>query len=172
MHLLSRLFSVFSLFHHQSFRALWHVTLTAGWQGSPPAGTFRNSWLPLALCLFRVLAGAGMRGEGGWERGWGAQRGPWLSPGPTWSLEECVWSSWSSWTRCSCEVLVQQRYRHQRPAPGGAGAGPPCTRLDGHFRPCLTGNCSGEAPGARSRGDEPWQGPPGVPRGHRQLLLE
>ncbi|XP_068828902.1 LOW QUALITY PROTEIN: SCO-spondin-like [Capricornis sumatraensis] len=59
-------------------------------------------------------------------------------------LEECVWSSWSGWTRCSCEVLVQQRYRHQRPAPGGAGAeaGPPCTRLDGHFRPCLIGNCS------------------------------
>ncbi|KAJ1063464.1 hypothetical protein K5549_021073, partial [Capra hircus] len=57
-------------------------------------------------------------------------------------LEECVWSSWSGWTRCSCEVLVQQRYRHQRPAPRGAGAGPPCTRLDGHFRPCLIGNCS------------------------------
>ncbi|XP_039109837.1 SCO-spondin-like [Hyaena hyaena] len=61
-------------------------------------------------------------------------------PGPC--LEECVWSSWSSWTRCSCRVLVQQRYRHQGAAPGGAGAGPPCTRLDGHFRPCPIGNCS------------------------------
>ncbi|XP_045352374.1 SCO-spondin-like [Leopardus geoffroyi] len=63
-------------------------------------------------------------------------------PGPC--LEECVWSGWSSWTRCSCRVLVQQRYRHQGPAPGGAGtgAGPPCTRLDGHFRPCPLGNCS------------------------------
>ncbi|XP_053409722.1 SCO-spondin-like [Nycticebus coucang] len=57
-------------------------------------------------------------------------------------LEECVWSSWSSWTRCSCQVLVQQRYRHQSPAPGRAGTGTLCTRLDGHFRPCLTGNCS------------------------------
>ncbi|GAB5568912.1 otogelin-like protein [Prionailurus iriomotensis] len=58
--------------------------------------------------------------------------------------QECVWNSWSSWTRCSCRVLVQQRYRHQGPAPGGAGtgAGPPCTRLDGHFRPCPLGNCS------------------------------
>ncbi|OWK06839.1 SSPO [Cervus elaphus hippelaphus] len=57
-------------------------------------------------------------------------------------LEECLWSSWSGWTRCSCQVLVQQRYRHQRPAPGGAGVGAPCTQLDGHFRPCLIGNCS------------------------------
>nr|XP_044630662.1 SCO-spondin [Equus asinus] len=57
-------------------------------------------------------------------------------------LEECVWSSWSSWTRCSCQVLVQQRYRHQGPAPGRAREGPPCTRLDGHFRPCLISNCS------------------------------
>ncbi|XP_004594559.2 SCO-spondin [Ochotona princeps] len=57
-------------------------------------------------------------------------------------LEECVWSSWSSWTRCSCQVPVQQRYRHQSPTPGGAGAGTPCTRLDGHFRPCVTSNCS------------------------------
>ncbi|XP_011385501.1 SCO-spondin-like, partial [Pteropus vampyrus] len=65
-------------------------------------------------------------------------------PGPC--LEECVWSSWSSWTRCSCQVLVQQRYRHQRPVPGGAGEGALCTRLDGHFRPCLIGNCS-DAPG-------------------------
>ena len=102
-----------------------------------------------------------MRGEGWWERGWGARRGRWLSPGPPRSLEECLWSSWSGWTRCSCQVLVQQRYRHQRPAPGGAGAGAPCTRLDGHFRPCLSGNCSGEAPGARSRGAKPWQGPRG-----------
>uniref|UniRef100_A0A8D0TL61 SCO-spondin n=1 Tax=Sus scrofa TaxID=9823 RepID=A0A8D0TL61_PIG len=61
-------------------------------------------------------------------------------PGPC--LEECVWSSWSSWTRCSCQVLVQQRYRHQRPARRGAGEGPPCTQLDGHFRPCLIVNCS------------------------------
>ncbi|XP_008583107.1 PREDICTED: SCO-spondin, partial [Galeopterus variegatus] len=61
-------------------------------------------------------------------------------PGPC--PEQCVWSSWSSWTRCSCQVLVQQRYRHQGPAPGGAGEGPPCTRLDGHFRPCLLRNCS------------------------------
>ncbi|XP_048069099.1 SCO-spondin [Ursus arctos] len=63
-------------------------------------------------------------------------------PGPC--PEECVWSSWSSWTRCSCQVLVQQRYRHQHPAPGavGAGAGSPCTRLDGHFRPCPVANCS------------------------------
>lgn len=86
-----------------------------------------------------------------------------LSDGPTfppWPLEECVWSSWSSWTRCSCQVLVQQRYRHQRPAPRGAGEGTTCTRLDGHFRPCLSGNCSGEAPGARSQEAEPWQGLP------------
>uniref|UniRef100_A0A8D2ECW6 SCO-spondin n=1 Tax=Theropithecus gelada TaxID=9565 RepID=A0A8D2ECW6_THEGE len=61
-------------------------------------------------------------------------------PGPC--PEECVWSSWSSWTRCSCRVLVQQRYRHQGPASQGARAGAPCTRLDGHFRPCLIGNCS------------------------------
>ncbi|XP_016050982.1 PREDICTED: SCO-spondin [Miniopterus natalensis] len=57
-------------------------------------------------------------------------------------LEECMWSSWSSWTQCSCQVPVQQRYRHQRPAPGGMGEEPPCTRLDGYFRPCLIGNCS------------------------------
>nr|XP_045016023.1 SCO-spondin [Jaculus jaculus] len=57
-------------------------------------------------------------------------------------LEDCVWSSWSGWTRCSCQVLVQQRYRHQRPAPGRAGAAAPCTRLDGHFRPCPISNCS------------------------------
>uniref|UniRef100_UPI004038E811 SCO-spondin-like n=1 Tax=Callospermophilus lateralis TaxID=76772 RepID=UPI004038E811 len=57
-------------------------------------------------------------------------------------LEECLWSGWSSWTRCSCQVLVQQRYRHQGPAPGRIAEGPPCTRLDGHFRPCPTGNCS------------------------------
>ncbi|KAG8508993.1 LOW QUALITY PROTEIN: SCO-spondin, partial [Galemys pyrenaicus] len=55
---------------------------------------------------------------------------------------ECVWSSWSSWTPCSCQVRVQQRYRHQGPAAGGAGVGPLCTRLDGHFRPCVIGNCS------------------------------
>ncbi|CAK7295104.1 SSPO [Vulpes lagopus] len=61
-------------------------------------------------------------------------------PGPC--LEECVWSSWSSWTPCSCQVPVQQRYRHQGPAPGGAGERPPCTRLDGHFRPCPVSNCS------------------------------
>ncbi|XP_037691794.1 SCO-spondin-like [Choloepus didactylus] len=60
-------------------------------------------------------------------------------------LEECMWSSWSSWTRCSCQVLVQQRYRHQGPAPGQGGEGTPCTRLDGHFRPCLIGNCSGDS---------------------------
>ncbi|XP_069932953.1 SCO-spondin [Oryctolagus cuniculus] len=57
-------------------------------------------------------------------------------------LEQCMWSSWSSWTRCSCQVLVQQRYRHQSPTSGDAGAGATCTRLDGHFRPCLTSNCS------------------------------
>ncbi|KAM5255351.1 SCO-spondin-like [Ctenodactylus gundi] len=57
-------------------------------------------------------------------------------------LEECVWSSWSSWTRCSCQVPVQQRYRHQRPGPGQATEDAPCTRLDGHFRPCPLGNCS------------------------------
>ncbi|KAF5918971.1 hypothetical protein HPG69_016344 [Diceros bicornis minor] len=61
-------------------------------------------------------------------------------PGPC--LEECVWSSWSSWTPCSCQVPVQQRYRHQGPAPERAQEGPPCTRLDGHFRPCLISNCS------------------------------
>uniref|UniRef100_H0VSR4 SCO-spondin n=1 Tax=Cavia porcellus TaxID=10141 RepID=H0VSR4_CAVPO len=61
-------------------------------------------------------------------------------PGPC--LEECVWSSWSSWTRCSCQVPVQQRYRHQGPASGRATEGPLCTRLDGHFRPCSIGNCS------------------------------
>ncbi|XP_005404818.1 PREDICTED: SCO-spondin [Chinchilla lanigera] len=61
-------------------------------------------------------------------------------PGPC--SEECVWSGWSSWTRCSCQVPVQQRYRHQGPAPGRAAEGPPCTRLDGHFRPCPIGNCS------------------------------
>ncbi|KAF7482827.1 hypothetical protein GHT09_005846 [Marmota monax] len=57
-------------------------------------------------------------------------------------LEECLWSGWSSWTHCSCQVLVQQRYRHQGPAPGRMAEGPPCTRLDGHFRPCPTGSCS------------------------------
>ncbi|XP_042533232.1 SCO-spondin-like [Dipodomys spectabilis] len=61
-------------------------------------------------------------------------------PGPC--REDCVWSSWSSWTRCSCQVLVQQRYRHQRPVPSLAGEGAPCTRLDGHFRPCPISNCS------------------------------
>ncbi|XP_004430689.1 PREDICTED: SCO-spondin [Ceratotherium simum simum] len=61
-------------------------------------------------------------------------------PGPC--LEECVWSSWSSWTPCSCQVPVQQRYRHQGPAPERAQEGHPCTRLDGHFRPCLISNCS------------------------------
>ncbi|XP_078198084.1 SCO-spondin isoform X14 [Callithrix jacchus] len=61
-------------------------------------------------------------------------------PGPC--PEVCVWSSWSSWTRCSCQVLVQQRYRHQGPASQGARAGAPCTRLDGHLRPCPIGNCS------------------------------
>ncbi|KAM9651443.1 SCO-spondin-like [Trichechus inunguis] len=55
--------------------------------------------------------------------------------------EACVWSSWSSWTRCSCRVPIQQRSRHQVPAPGG-GEGTPCTRLDGHFRPCPPSNCS------------------------------
>ncbi|XP_017177065.1 SCO-spondin isoform X4 [Mus musculus] len=56
--------------------------------------------------------------------------------------DDCTWGDWSSWTRCSCKVLVQQRYRHQVPAPGQAGEGTPCTRLDGHFRPCTIGNCS------------------------------
>ncbi|KAL6074770.1 hypothetical protein STEG23_019076, partial [Scotinomys teguina] len=61
-------------------------------------------------------------------------------PGPC--QEDCIWSDWSSWTRCSCKVLVQQRYRHQGPAPGRAVGDTPCTRLDGHFRPCTIGNCS------------------------------
>ncbi|XP_055461492.1 SCO-spondin [Psammomys obesus] len=61
-------------------------------------------------------------------------------PGPC--QEDCMWSDWSRWTRCSCKVLVQQRYRHQVPAPGRPGEGAPCTRLDGHFRPCAIGNCS------------------------------
>lgn len=56
-----------------------------------------------------------------------------------------MWSDWSSWTRCSCKVLVQQRYRHQVPTSGQAGEGTPCTRLDGHFRPCAISNCSGKA---------------------------
>lgn len=61
-------------------------------------------------------------------------------PGPC--QEDCMWSDWSSWTRCSCKILVQQRYRHQVPAPGQAGEGTLCTGLDGHFRPCAIGNCS------------------------------
>ncbi|GAB1290783.1 SCO-spondin [Apodemus speciosus] len=61
-------------------------------------------------------------------------------PGPC--QEDCMWSDWSGWTRCSCKVLVQQRYRHQVAAPGRAGEATPCTRLDGHFRPCAIGNCS------------------------------
>lgn len=69
-----------------------------------------------------------------------------LHPCP--SLEECMWSDWSSWTRCSCKVPVQQRYRHQGPAPGQTVGGAPCTRLDGHFRPCTIGNCSGKAQGS------------------------
>ncbi|KAH0520309.1 SCO-spondin [Microtus ochrogaster] len=59
-----------------------------------------------------------------------------------WKPEECIWSDWSSWTRCSCKVPVQQRYRHQGPAPGRTVGGAPCTRLEGHFRPCTIGNCS------------------------------
>ncbi|XP_008064182.1 SCO-spondin [Carlito syrichta] len=61
-------------------------------------------------------------------------------PGPC--LEECVWSSWSRWTRCSCQVPVQQRYRHQGPASRRARAASSCTRLDGHFRPCTINNCA------------------------------
>ncbi|XP_012589306.1 PREDICTED: SCO-spondin [Condylura cristata] len=61
---------------------------------------------------------------------------------PSCTAEDCVWSGWSSWTPCSCRVRVQQRYRHQGPA---AGEGPPCTRLDGHFRPCAAGNCSADS---------------------------
>ncbi|XP_074051346.1 SCO-spondin-like [Macrotis lagotis] len=58
--------------------------------------------------------------------------------------EECVWTSWSSWTVCSCHVLVQQRYRHQGPGTRGTSQETPCTRLDGHFRPCHPRNCSEE----------------------------
>ncbi|XP_006887346.1 PREDICTED: SCO-spondin [Elephantulus edwardii] len=55
--------------------------------------------------------------------------------------EACIWSSWSSWTRCSCRVPVQQRYRHQEPAPG-ALEDVPCTQLNSHFRPCPLSTCS------------------------------
>ncbi|KAM6201811.1 SCO-spondin-like [Rhynchocyon petersi] len=60
-------------------------------------------------------------------------------PGPC--PEACIWSSWSTWTRCSCHVRVQQRYRHQRPV-SEAEEGTPCTQLNGHFRPCPLNNCS------------------------------
>ncbi|KAM8818088.1 LOW QUALITY PROTEIN: SCO-spondin-like [Rhynchonycteris naso] len=56
-----------------------------------------------------------------------------------------LWSCWSSWTQCSCQVLVQQLNRHQRPAPEGVGEGLPCMRLNGYFRPCLVSNCSEES---------------------------
>ncbi|XP_068939311.1 SCO-spondin-like [Petaurus breviceps papuanus] len=64
-------------------------------------------------------------------------------PGPC--PEECMWTSWSSWTVCSCQVLVQQRYRHQGPGSRGTSQETPCTRLDGHFRPCHPRNCSEES---------------------------
>lgn len=89
-------------------------------------------------CPFLARAGMGV-GTGG------ALGAASLHPCP--SLEDCMWSDWSSWTHCSCKVLVQQRYRHQGPAPGRAEGGAPCTRLDGHFRPCTIGNCSGKAQG-------------------------
>lgn len=100
------------------------------------------SWdLPEPLAFFHPFPARGVgwgwdkRGEQVGER-LGSPEWPQADPfSPAWSLEECVWSIW---TRCSCQVLVQQRYRHQGPAPGG----PPRTRLDGHFRPCLVSSCS------------------------------
>ncbi|XP_069502497.1 SCO-spondin-like [Ambystoma mexicanum] len=52
---------------------------------------------------------------------------------------DCFWSPWTDWTECSCQSLLQERYRSLLSPSYGAE---PCKELETEFRTCDLSDCS------------------------------